>query len=179
MRGIRALVACLLGLSPLGPVAAQSAQGGASFNPIFHTFLQRHFANLREAAPEASYQAAWVDLNRNGTLEVLVYMNGPIWCGPHGCDLFIFTPDRSSWRQVAEISVGRPPIRMLERRSNGWHDISLYVSTSLAPGDQSALSFDGQTYRPPAARPAPRPDEGRLLIGVEGPSTPLFARPRT
>jgi hypothetical protein len=172
MRRAGLLLAALAGLSSATAPAQPTA--GVSLGEIFAGFLAGHLDRFRDDAPEATYQSAEADLNGDGIGERLVYLNDPIWCGPHGCDLLIFTRDRrSGWRQLAEISVGAPPILMLEHRTRGWHDLSIYVSDSLAPGTQRALLFNGTTYAGPT-RVLRYPGQGRLLITRDTPSQPLF-----
>lgn len=168
------IVAILLGLVPTATQAAQPTDPSAA--QAVGDFLARHFARFRESAPEATYRAAWHDLSGDGRPEVLVYLHDPIWCGPHGCDLFIFTPHASGWRQVDEISVAAPPIRLLARRSRGWHDLSVYVRSSLMPGERRALAWDGRRYVPTPRRVRER-DEVRALITLEGEGSPLFRAP--
>ena len=40
-------------------------------------------------------------------------------CGSGGCDLFIFTPEQSSFQQLARTSVTQPPVRVLDSRTGG------------------------------------------------------------
>ena len=175
MRGAlaRAIHSCIAVLT-VAPAASQPS-AGASLSEVFAGFLAGHFAASRESAPDATYLQAWHDLNGDGRHEVLVYLNAPIWCGPHGCDLFIFTPTRDGWRQAFDISIAAPPINVLERRTNGWNDLNVYVSTSLMPGEHTRLSYDGQNYVSSRRRLA-RPDDGRPLILRDMPSQPLFER---
>ena len=161
-----------LGLLSMSTGAAAQA-GGVSLLEIFHGFLVGHLSRFRDDAPDARYQYASYDLDGDGRQEALVYLEDPIWCGPHGCDLLIFTPTgNGQWRQVAEISTGAVPVRVLERRTRGWRDLSLYVRTSLMPGEQRRFTFDGSGYAS-SERPL-RGEVGRTLIGGESPGYDLF-----
>ena len=153
--------------------ASMPQANGVSLLEVFHGFLVGHLARFRDDAPDARYQIASYDLDGDNRQEMLVYLQDPIWCGPHGCDLLIFTPTgRGAWRQVAELSAGATPVRVLQGRSRGWRDLSLYVRTSLMPGAQARFRFDGATY---AASPRPLRDEvGRTLIARESPGHDLF-----
>lgn len=169
-------------LAMLGALATGSSatvsqpSSGVSPGEVFAGFLAGHLDRFREEAPEASYLLGQADLNSDGIAEMLVYLDHPIWCGPHGCDTLIFTRDRrTGWRQLAELSIGAPPIRVLERRTRGWRDLSLYVRDSLAPGAQRALVFDGTTYSGPS-RPLANEAQGRMVIAPDAPSQPLFRR---
>jgi hypothetical protein len=171
------LLICLLPASASAAVQAD----GVSPREVFAGFLAGHFAAFREEAPEATYRSAWVDLDGDGRQEVLVYMDGSLWCGPHSCDLFIFTPAREGgWRLLQELSVAKEPITLLATRSRGWRDLGFYYSTSLAPGERRALSYGRDGYRLSPRRLRPR-EEGRVLIG-DSEGEPLFgpqpSRPR-
>lgn len=174
MTGRAKLLRLIGALGLLAMSAAAMAQDrGVSIAEIFHGFLVRHLDRFRDDAPDARYQYGSFDLNGDGRQEVLVYLQDPIWCGPHGCDLLIFTPTGyGQWRQVAEISAGATPVRVLEGRTRGWRDLSLYVSTSLMPGEQRRLTFDGATY---SSSPRPlRRAIGRQLITRESSGHDLF-----
>ena len=178
----RLLLPLSLFLLLLPASAAGAAQvGGVSPREVFAGFLAGHFAAFRDEAPDATYRSAWVDLNGDGRQEVLVYMDGALWCGPHSCDLFIFTPARDGgWRLLQELSLAKAPITLLASRSRGWRDLGFYYSTSLAPGDRRALSYGRDGYRLSPRRLRPR-EEGRVLIG-DSEGEPLFgprpSRPR-
>lgn len=153
--------------------ASMPQDGGVSLAEIFHRFLVGHLGRFRDDAPDARYQVGSYDLNSDNQPEMLVYLQDPIWCGPHGCDLLIFTPSgHGAWRQVAEIGSGATPVRVLDGRARGWRDLSLYVSTSLMPGEQRRFRFDGATY---ASTPRPlRGEVGRTLISRESSGHDLF-----
>lgn len=169
-----------LGLLSLSTAALAQA-AGVSLVEVFHGFLVAHLDRFRDDAPDARYQVGSYDLNGDNQPEMLVYLNDPIWCGPHGCDLLIFTPSgRGAWRQVAEVGAGAPPVRVLAGRSRGWRDLSLYVRTSLMPGEQRRFAFDGTTYAS-SSRPL-RGEVGRPLLTHDGAGHDLFkpwpTRPR-
>lgn len=158
-----------------GAAAAQPA--GISVHEIFRQFLAGHLAAFADEAFDATFTMARYDLSNDGQPEVLVYLSHPIWCGPHSCDLLIFTPEGAgSWRRVAEISVAARPVLALERRTRGWNDLSVSVRDSLMPGRQMSLHFDGQTYSG-SPRPLRRADEGRLLLSIHDNGSPIFQAP--
>jgi len=104
------------------------------------------------------YSRAFVDLNGDGTLEVIVYITGQHSCGSGGCNTLILTPKDSSYRVVTSITITRPPIRVLTTKSNGWHDITVQVQGGgIVRAYEAKLSFNGKTYPhnpsiPPARR---------------------------
>jgi hypothetical protein len=174
MTQVASLLRLLGALGLLSMSTASMAQAvGVSLSEVFHGFLVGHLERFRDSAPDARYQVGSYDLNGDNRLEMLVYLRDPIWCGPHGCDLLIFTPSgRGQWRQVAEIGAGATPVHVLEGRTRGWRDLSLYVSTSLMPGERRRFSYDGATYSD-SPRPLRR-EVGRPLITRQSAGHDLF-----
>jgi len=114
------------------------------------TFLQKYvgepYPPFEREAP-TRYSSALVDLNDDGTKEVIVYLSGRGWCGTGGCVMLILAPDGECYRLVTETTITRPPIRVLATKSNGWHDISVLVAGGgIQPGYEAELSFDGETF---------------------------------
>lgn len=93
------------------------------------------------------YSDAWVDLKENGTYEVIVYVTGKEWCGSGGCRMLVLAAEGTSFQVVTATTITRLPIRVLATKSNGWHDISVFVQGGgIQPGYEAKLSFDGKTY---------------------------------
>lgn len=93
------------------------------------------------------YSAALVDLKDDGTREAIVYVTGRGACGTGGCMTLVLAPRRTSYKVTTGISISRPPIRVLAAKSNGWHDIAVWVQGGgILPGYEARLSFNGQTY---------------------------------
>ncbi len=101
---------------------------------------------------------AFVDLNGDGKKEAIVYLVGRWWCGTGGCPTLVLSRESESYRIVAKILITRPPIRVLNDTSNGWHSISVWVEGGgIQPGYEAKLLFDGRTYPiSPANAPAQR-----------------------
>lgn len=138
------------------------------------TFLQKHLGEpyppIEREGP-SRYSSVLVDLNDDGTEEVIVYQSGAGWCGTGGCKMLILAPEGVSYRVVTETTVTRLPIRVLATKSNGWHDISVIVAGGgIHPGYEAELSFDGKTYpsnpsvRP--TRPLTNKVQGEILISA-------------
>ena len=48
---------------------------------------------------------------------------------------------------MTELTIVRRPIRVLETKSNGWHDIGVIVAGGgIQLGDEAILPFDGKSY---------------------------------
>jgi hypothetical protein len=102
------------------------------------------------------------DLDGDGKPEALVYLTGSEWCGSGGCRLLVLAPRVTSWKIVTEISITRPPIRVMTTKTKGWSDLSVWTEGGgIQPGYESELSFDGKTYpNNPTVSPARRAPTG-------------------
>jgi len=89
--------------------------------------------------------------------------------------MLILAPAGSSYRVVTKTTVTRLPIRMLDTKSNGWHDISVVGGRPLY---EAELSFDGTTYPTnPSVAPASRvrgTAKGRTVISENSKDSPLY-----
>ncbi|WP_428969338.1 hypothetical protein ACQR50_00110 [Sphingomonas sp. Xoc002] len=100
------------------------------------------------------YDYALRDLNGDGRPEALVYARQAredgqdvSLCGSGGCDLTILTLTPTGYHAVSDISITRPPIRVLNSSTKGWHDLSVLVSGGgILPGYRVRLRFDGRSY---------------------------------
>lgn len=116
----------------------------------------------------AEYRRAFVDLNADGKDEAIVYLSGRWWCGTGGCPTLILRPKDGSFRLITRVLITRPPIRLLNTTSNGWHDISVLVAGGGVSTHEARLQFNGKGYpmnpSVPPARPVAREMPGRTLI---------------
>jgi len=127
-------------------------------------FLQRFDADLKD-----QFVAGFADLNGDGRLEAVVYLTSSGWCGSGGCTTLVLVRDADSWRLLTKITVTRPPIRVLSKKSKGWRNLGVWVQGGgVQPGYEAELQFDGKTY--PAnpsmnwGRRATRNADGKTLI---------------
>jgi hypothetical protein len=146
-------------------------------------FLQDYLADSRSEDREPTrYSSAFVDLKDDGTQEVIVYITGSFWCGTGGCTTLILAPNSSSYNIVTKVFTTRSPIRVLQTKSDGWHDISV-IERGGYGGEtpylfEAKLSFDGKSYRmTPRNPPAPRLIEkipGVVVIPATEMGLPLY-----
>lgn len=154
--------------------AADPAAGDASFDEAAVRAFLRAYAGQSGASRETMPGATIAALP--GTDAVVAYLTGPFFCGTGGCSLLILRPQGDSFEIVGDISVVRPPVRMLETRSNGLPDLAVRVAGGGAEAHDARLSFDGTAYpRNPTVAPAEPIDEpaGTVLIGAEATGRPL------
>lgn len=102
------------------------------------------------------YSESFIDLNRDGKDEVIVYLMGRTICGSGGCNTLVLTPEGSSYRIVTNIRISRPPIRVLDSVSDGWRTLTVWVvGGGIVAGYEASLPFNGTTYPPnPSVDPA-------------------------
>ncbi len=115
---------------------------------VLRTFLQNYEGGryIVQNPGELRYFDVFYDLNGDGKDEAIVYLVGQ--CGTGGCPLMVFTPDEDSYKVVADSPITRPPIRVLNRNSHGWHSLTFQVRGGgiPSPGFEAELRFDGRKY---------------------------------
>jgi hypothetical protein len=139
-------------------LAAQAQPPTADEAASIRSFLGSCFGALpKEMVATKRYDASIVDLTDRGARDVIVYFTGPR-CGTGGCGLLVLEPEGSSYRVITSTTIGWPPIRVLSSKTNGWHDLGIWVAGGgIQPGYEARLQFDGKTYpRNPSVAPASR-----------------------
>jgi hypothetical protein len=154
---------------------SKDSASDAALKTILKSYLRDQ--DVEDNAP-VRYVAAFVDLNDDGVKEVIVHVTCQSLCGTGGCPTLVLVPIQSSFRIVSRIPITRPPIRVLERKSNGWHDLTVSVQGGgIQPGYEADLPFDGENYAtnptvPPARRLSAK-TAGRVVISDKAIGTPL------
>jgi hypothetical protein len=170
LRTLWLLVALLVACSC---AAAQEAQ--------LRKFLQ-NYATTNLDVPEVKatrYSHAFVHLRDDKAQQVIVYLMGTASCGTSGCTTLLLVPNRSSYRVVTNISIVQLPVRILDTKSHGWHDLGVWVQGGgIQPGYEARLSFDGEQYPEnptiPPAQPLPPKSKGRIVVPRTAIGEPLF-----
>lgn len=156
-----AIVACS-GL--LITASAGKAQRDANESPRAATASLEKFLQTLRGNKTTRYASAFRDLDGDGVREAIVYLMGDQWCGTGGCDTLILTPDGSSWRIIANITITRPPIYVLANVSSGWRSIGVWVEGGgIHPGYEAELRFDGKTYPKNPSIPPAQPLVGKPI----------------
>jgi hypothetical protein len=158
--GISFLALIWFGLCPVGVAQTREEATKDSLDRFLRNYLESDKHNK-------SYIPAFVDLRDEGTKEVVVYVTDADWCGSGGCTTLILAPEGSSYRLVTKITIVRLPIRILATKTNGWHDLGVWVQGGgIEPAYEAKLSFDGQTYpsNPSMAPRLTRQTEGTVLV---------------
>ena len=164
-------------MHPIIVLSLAAAAPNATPELSLHKFLQEEFRQERDdrikfggRGPDIRYSATLADLNDDGSEEALVYVTGNGMCGTGGCFLYVLTREGRGWRKVSAIPGTRAPIRLLDTRSRGWRDISVFVAGGgIIQSYDAQLKFDGRTYPTnptvPPARHLKGTVSGRVLIG--------------
>lgn len=166
-----------LGLFAALTLLAAPAAAQPSREEALRAFMAQSFAEIRSEAPDATYVAAFADLNGDGRDEAIVWQSAGYFCGSGGCGLYIYTPEGESWRTVNDLTIIGEPVLMLDTRTNGWRDLGLIVRDGgMDLPYQVRLRFDGSSYgnRNEVRVPRGRRLDGRVLIGEGMPSRRLF-----
>ena len=88
-----------------------------SLKSFLQSYLGKPYPPFERDGP-TRYSSAFVDLKDDGTKEVIVYVSGRAWCGSGGCIMLILSPEGTSYKVVTRTTITRPPIRILNTKSN-------------------------------------------------------------
>lgn len=93
------------------------------------------------------HRQARTDLDGDGTDDLLMLVDDPLWCVADGCPLVVFhgQPD-GSFKLVGRTETTHPPIALGKHRNNGWHDLLVGVGGDTVQSGTVALQFDGEGY---------------------------------
>lgn len=99
----------------------------------------------REIREVPAHRHASVDLDGDGTEDLLAWLDDPNWCTNGGCTLLVFHREAGKDVLVAEVAPVRPPISVASAAS-GWRDILVTVGGDAVPVGTIALQHDGIGY---------------------------------
>ncbi len=133
--------------------------------------VQTYIAPFDAPNEDVQVQTEWADLNGDGALDALVYLESDTWCGSGGCTVLVFeaitdsleVAELGAFRPAAEISLMHGPVVVADTDTDGWKDL-LVQNTD---GTTSRLSFDGETY--------PTSPGGGVAMTTPADGTVLFA----
>ncbi len=132
--------------------------------------VQSYIAPFDAPNEDVQVRTEWADLNDDGALDALVYLESDTWCGSGGCTVLVFeaitdsleVAELGAFRPAAEISLMHGPVVVADTQSEGWKDLLV----QNADGATSRLSFDGETYplSPSDGVAMTTPAEGTVLF---------------
>jgi hypothetical protein len=182
-RTSRLMAAVILAACSISPTrfSAQPDHQQTERDVALRKFLQEYAGKPWpefEKDNKTRYSAAFVDLAGDGTQQAIVYLAGRGWCGSGGCVTLVLSRNDSSYALITKITISRPPIRILNTKSNGWKDITVQVAGGGVAAHEAKLSFNGKAYpnnpSVPPAVPLERNVAGNVVIPYEGEGTPLY-----
>lgn len=142
-------------------------------------FLQKLLGT--DANPDTRVSIAIVPLEGEQHNEVIAYVSGSMFCGSGGCNLIILDKRGSHITVIGNVTITRPPIRVLTTLSFGHPDLGVLVAGGgINKAYEARLRFDGKHYpRNPTVPPAsknPLNAVGKTLITVENHGAALYGR---
>ena len=78
-----------------------------------------------------NYTYAKVDLNGDGSPEIIVHLMGSFFCGTGGCTTLIFQQLRGQYQLIGRIPTSHPPIIVSGNTSNGWKELIVYTRDAV------------------------------------------------
>jgi hypothetical protein len=161
----------------------QQVSGAAGTRSLESFLIQYLFGPPDVFDRTAAYSAASVNLDADAEPEIIVYLTGRTLCGSGGCTTLILDPDGATYRILGDLTISRPPIRVLRSTSKGLHDIGVWLQGGgILPGYEALLPFDGKQYpRNPTVAPARRLRSsvaGRTVIPRDAPDRDLLPSPQ-
>ena len=164
-----------IALSTVSALTSATSATSATTPPGVAAFVRDHHLTV--------YTVALTDLNGDRQPEALVYAMAtsdgegkPDLCGSGGCELYVLALTPMGYRQVTDVSISRPPIRVLPTITHGWHDLGVVaVGGGITRGYEARLRFDGHSYpENPTVLPALRLKGtlGEQVIGEDADNMP-------
>jgi len=158
---------------PVSDLAAEAVQFEADPDPELEAAILDAFPDYTRDVVEvggdarlARYLYNRVDLNADGTDEVLVYLLGSFFCGTGGCNLLLFSETEDGYTLIDTFPTTRTPVILSSDRSAGWHDLIRLQSGGGMPPSYVRHEFDGDRYVEVGELPVePEPEGTPYLVG--------------
>jgi hypothetical protein len=157
----------------LGSVAiAAPARNGQAERRLFQGWLRTNLSRNSddEDIQNLVYGYALIDLNGDGRNEAIVWARNASRCGTGGCGLDVYVHQKSGWYMLSHTPITRPPIKILNSRTNGWHDLASWqAGGGIQRPYEARLRFNGVRYeivwpKDWTGKNPPAPLKGRTLI---------------
>ena len=116
---------------------------------------------------KARYVHGRVDLDGDGTDEVLVYLLGSVFCGTGGCDLVLLDDADHGHAPIQTFPISQLPVIVSPTRTAGWHDLVRLESGGGAEPAYVRHAFDGAKYVERERLPADVAPKGTWYLAGE------------
>jgi hypothetical protein len=113
---------------------------------------------------EARYAFGRVDLNGDGSEEVLAILTGSVFCGTGGCTLFLLEKAEDAYAVINRFPISRLPIIVSDHTTAGWADLLRPEYGGGAERSYVKHVFDGSRYVEAERLPADVTPEGTWLL---------------
>lgn len=120
---------------------------------------------LKKGIDRVRYYYNLIDLNEDGHPEVFVYLVGDKICGNEGCKAAVFKTISQGYQLLNKISPVFQPIVVSAERTNGYHDLIIYVSKGGVDPFYARLKFQRNSY-PTNPTQQPRVPETATIVGT-------------
>lgn len=161
-----------------GVCHAQATRQPSSPEDRLRSALQRYAGSPHPEFEPSSFLYAFVDLDGTGKLEAVAYLTGRGWCGSGGCRLLVMTQQGPSYKVITMIPAVKLPIRVLESKSHGWRDLSVFIQGGgIIRGYDEIVRFDGNGYREPsdvAPASGAKGTKGKVILSWDDKKVPLY-----
>ena len=154
-RCLAVVAACLLAACDGEPATSGEAPAAATTAPMAlppdpgaraATALEAAMAE-RDIRDVPAHRQAAVDLDGDGSDDLLVLLDDPAWCTEAGCTLFVFHRQAGSDVPIAQVANVRAPVAVAAQTHGGWRDILVTVGGMAGiPAGTVALPHDGIGY---------------------------------
>ncbi|MGB8602613.1 MAG: hypothetical protein WCD42_10510 [Rhizomicrobium sp.] len=116
-------------------------------NPALQAFLKQYFSSrhpARISTPSGVVRAVY--LHPGDKPEIIIYITEQSFCGTSGCSMLVLEPQGDSYRMVSRHTIIQTPVMVLPSVTNGWHDLTVFVSGGGVVPGTALLKFNGTKY---------------------------------
>jgi hypothetical protein len=101
-----------------------------------------------------AHEYASVDLNDDGTADVVVFVTDRNYCGSGGCTMLVLRGEAGAFHLVSTSTVTRKPVFVLPETRNGWHTLVVSIAGGGGQPAMVFMRFAGGRYpRNPTMQP--------------------------
>ena len=95
---------------------------------------------------QISYRRGEIDLDGDGTREILAYIGGPSLCGSGGCDLAVLARTKRGLERIGNLSVSQLPVGAFASTTHGWRDLAVSVGGGGQRAGVAMVPFGDKAY---------------------------------
>ena len=120
------------------------------------------------------YRSGTVDLDGDGTDEILAYVGGPMLCGTGGCGLVVLQHTGKGLQKVGDIGPSQLPVGVFESSTFGWRDLAVSIYGGGGQSGVAKVPFGENAYADnPTVAPAELSEDAYETVIEDGPLEPV------